>query len=149
MNEKPASVTRPFHVRFGTLLPLLCIVLLVPALSGCGASRDDKAFAKSEPQLLSPEDGTVLDDMPREVELTWHKAEGAARYQLEVQMQNPLDGLWMPTPIALNRRLVNGERMKITFPGSQPGRWRVTAINEKGTRSRASDWWRFEFISGY
>ena len=149
MSKKPAVVPHPFHARIGALLPLLSLALLVLALAGCGASGDEKAFARSEPELLSPEDGTVMDNMPREVELTWHKVAGAVRYQLEVQMQNPLDGLWMPTPIALNRRLVKTERMQITFPGSQPGRWRVTAISEKGTRSRASDWWRVEFISGY
>jgi len=149
MNIKPASVTHPIHVRFGALVPLLSIALLVVGLAGCGASKSEQAFAKSEPTLLAPDDGQILDNMPRNVVLTWRKLEGAVRYQVEVQMQNPLDGLWMPTPIALNRRLVDTERMQINFPGSQPGRWRVTAINDEGTRSRASDWRRFEFISGY
>jgi hypothetical protein len=143
-----ASETRPFHLRFGTLLPLLCLALLVLALAGCG-SKAEETFAKIEPKLLAPEDGKTLDNMPRNVVLTWHKVEGAARYQVELQMQNPMDGLWMPTPIGINRRLTNTERLQITFPGSQPGRWRVTAINGNGTRSRASEWWRFEFISGY
>lgn len=137
------------HLRFGTLLPLLAVALLVLTFAGCGGGKGEEAFAKFEPVLLAPDDGKILDNMPRNVVLTWRKVEGAVRYQVEVQMQNPVDGLWMPTPIQLNRRLVDTERMQITFPGSQPGRWRVTAISEQGTRSRASDWWRFEFVSGY
>ena len=149
MNKKPASVTRPIHVRPGTLVPLLAIALLVLTFAGCGPGKEDEAFAKAEPKLLAPEDGKVMDNMPRNVVLTWHKVEGATRYQVELQMQNPLDGLWMPTPIGINRRLTDTERLQITFPGSQPGRWRVTAISGNGTRSRASQWWRFEFVTGY
>ena len=142
-------MTHPFQVRFGALVPLLSIALLVLSLAGCGASKEEQAFARTEPTLLAPDDGHIMDNMPRNVVLTWRKVPGAVRYQVEVQMQNPLDGLWMPTPIELNRRLVDTERLQINFPGSQPGRWRVTAINGEGTRSRACDWRRFEFISGY
>ena len=140
-------MTHPIHVRVGALVPLLSIVLLLLVLAGCGG-RSEEAFAKIEPVLLSPEEGEVMKHMPRKVRLTWLKIDGASRYQVEVQMQNPRDGVWMPTPVALNRRIVETESMSINFPGSQPGRWRVTAISVKGTRSRASDWRKFEFISG-
>jgi len=141
-------MTHPIHIHVGALVPLLSIVLLLLILAGCGGGKAEEEFAKIEPVLLSPEEGEVMKNMPRQVRLTWHKVDGASRYQVEVQMQNPRDGVWMPTPVALNRRIVKNEGMLITFPGSQPGRWRETAISVKGTRSRASEWRKFEFVSG-
>jgi hypothetical protein len=123
------------------------LAILVLAASGCGQSKEDELFSKIEPVLISPEDGKVMTQFPRNAVLTWRKVEGAERYMVEIEMQNPLDGRWMPAPVYLNRRVVDTERLKIEFPGSQPGRWRVVAITPEGVKSRASEWWRFEFVA--
>jgi len=143
MNKKPVASV---FGRLRVLLPILILALLVLGVAGCGQSKDDELFAKIEPIPISPEDGRIMSQFPRNVVLTWRKVEGAERYMVEVEMQNPLDGRWMPTPVGLNRRLVDTERLQIEFPGSQPGRWRVVAISPDGAKSRASEWWRFEFI---
>ena len=65
---------------------------------------------------------------------------------VEVEMQNPITGVWMPTPVAVNKQFVYTERLFIEFPGDQPGRWRVAAFNANNAKSRTSDWSYFEFL---
>ena len=126
--------------------PALVLAFLVLAVAGCGGSPDDAGFARIEPVLIAPEEGTQIDRYPRYVDLSWHKVAGAQRYMIEIEMQNPDDGVWMPAPVGLSRRIVDSERMRIKFPGMQPGRWRVVAINENGVQSQNSEWRTFEFL---
>lgn len=124
----------------------LFLTLLVASLAGCGTSKEDAEFAKILPETLGPEDGFTSTRFPRIVVLTWKRIPTAERYMVEVEIQNKLDGVWMPAPVYLNRQIVKNPRVQITFPGSQPGRWRVAGVNKNGAKTRLSEWSRFEFV---
>ena len=130
--------------RGGKLVTLATLVLVVAALA-C-SSKEDDAFSRLEPVLVAPKDGETFRKFPRTIALEWRKVPEAVRYMVEIELQNPLNGVWLPTPVAMNRQFLTNERLFIEFPGDQPGRWRVVAYNSGGTLSRTSDWSHFEFL---
>jgi hypothetical protein len=120
--------------------------VLVAAVVACSSSQD-RAFERQEPELFAPADGESFRRRPpRMLQLEWRKVPGATRYMVELEMQNPLTGVWMPAPVTVNKQSTSTERLFVEFPGDQPGRWRVVAYNINGAESRTSDWSHFEFL---
>ncbi len=102
-------------------------------------------FADQAPTQVAPANGSVFRHFPRELELIWNRLEGAQKYIVEVQIQNPRDGSWHPHPGISGRFPTSDHRALIEFIGDQPGRWRIHAVDASGQESRTSDWWEFYF----
>lgn len=99
----------------------------------------------ARPRLLSPPDGAVMTAFPRKVKLAWSKIEKARSYRVQLQIQDPDDSTWHPHPGGLGDRVVGVTSFDVDFVGSQPGRWRVAAINDEGEEGEFSAWSYFTF----
>jgi hypothetical protein len=100
------------------------------------------------PQLLGPSDGSAFTHYPRDLDLRWSPVAGAASYTVEVEFLNPSNSPapdWRLEPGDGLRSGVMSTSVRHTFGGSQPGRWRVTAVGPDGTVGAASAWWGFTF----
>ncbi|GAB4193277.1 MAG: hypothetical protein Tsb002_23620 [Wenzhouxiangellaceae bacterium] len=104
-------------------------------------------FNNDEPQLIkpvSPPDGTTFSHFPRTLNLEWQALTDASRYIVEVEAQD-LDK-WFPQPT--ESRLVSvTTSQSLEFIGAQPGRWKVTAIDDQEKIIGESPWWHFEFTN--
>jgi hypothetical protein len=100
------------------------------------------------PQLLGPSDGSAFTHYPRDLDLRWSPVAGAASYTVEVQFLNgsssPVPD-WRLEPADGITAGVTSTSVRHTFGGSQPGRWRITAVGPDGTTGAASAWWGFTF----
>jgi hypothetical protein len=91
------------------------------------------------PQQLSPDDGEVFDNMPREVTLSWTSTSSQS-YFLEVQVcQPPACSDSTATPLVVPREHLRTS-YTLLFVGPYPGRWRVS-----GEGTRTSPWRTFYF----
>lgn len=135
-------LARRVRTVLGATLPVLLLVA-----AACGPSSAEREFSKSEPELLAPTDGQQFNKYPRTIALEWRPLPGAQRYLVEIEMQHPNTGVWMPAPVDLNRQIVTEAKIFIEFPGAQPGRWRVQALDESNAKSQFSEWRRFEFLN--
>jgi len=126
--------------------PILLVFVMLALVAGCGPSEADRQFATVVPVITGPPDGRQFDTYPRNAFLQWKLVEGSKRYLVEVELGLEADGTWMPAPPGLNRMFSKVNSLQISFPGAQPGRWRVWAINEDNVRSEPSDWSHFEFL---
>jgi hypothetical protein len=100
-------------------------------------------FESIHPTLSWPYDATTFNVYPRSTTLRWLPVSGATHYLVEVQWENPTDGLWhtLPNyPVA-----VEEPSYTFNFVGAQPGRWRVAALNAKNQKTQYSDWWYFKY----
>jgi pimeloyl-ACP methyl ester carboxylesterase len=100
-------------------------------------------FESIHPTLSWPYDATTFNVYPRSTTLRWRTINGATHYLVEVQWENPSDGLWhtLPNyPVA-----VEEPSYTFNFVGAQPGRWRVAAVNAKNQETQYSEWWYFKY----
>ncbi len=100
--------------------------------------------ALSAPRQIAPPDGSVFDFYPRTTTLEWSSVRGAASYQLEIEFSYPPDWQWSSDYIS--GQTVEDASFTFDFVGAQPGRWRVTALDENGTPGAPSPWWGFEYL---
>jgi len=100
-------------------------------------------FASLTPELIRPANGQTFDNFPRKTILEWKPLPRAVRYVVEIELQDIRTGAWHPIPWTRNRQAVEGTIATINFTGAQPGRWRVSAINDRGVKSKTSEWWEF------
>jgi uncharacterized protein YraI len=98
----------------------------------------------SAPRQIAPPDGSVFDFYPRTTTLEWSSVRGAASYQLEIEFSYPPDWQWSSDYIS--GQTVEDTSFTFDFVGAQPGRWRVTALDENGTPGAPSPWWGFEYL---
>ena len=118
-------------------------------------------YAPAVPELeaplpLLPVNGSDLDQpFPRETKLTWSPVPGAASYTVELEFCMPggADGSKCVTPHPLEGRLMQPQAgiegtdyTTQIFPGSQPGRWRVWAVDSAGRPGAKSAWTNFNHI---
>ena len=117
----------------------------------------DKGTAQlPAPEIVSPADRTVLfdyHDRPRMLTIEWTAVPGAATYTVEVevcQREAPDGGECRKgaTPLTRWRQAtppsgIEGTRYESIFPGTQPGRWRVWAVDELGQPGMKSPWTLF------
>lgn len=105
------------------------------------------------PVQISPAENTVLDSRPRTTRLEWAPVAGAVSYGVEVEAclttylavrsGLPDDGECVnPSPFLERLRLAN-TTIEFPFRGSQPGRWRVWAIDKDARLGLKSPWRRF------
>jgi hypothetical protein len=100
-------------------------------------------FESNHPTLSWPYDATRFDVYPRSTTLRWLPVSGATHYLVEVQWENPTDGLWHALP---NYPVsVEDPSYTFNFVGAQPGRWRVAGVNAKNQKTQYSDWWYFTY----
>ncbi len=108
---------------------------------GAQLSTDGKPTV---PRLVYPLPGSVYDHFPRYLDLRWYPSSGRypMRYRLECQAGGVYPGEWQ-------EHLVGKYEADIPYllylhGGSQPGRWRVKAVNAVG-ESGWSKWREFAF----
>lgn len=93
---------------------------------------------------IQPIDGEYFDDFTRPITLEWDKLLGTSRYIIEVEIQDPGDGKWYPRPNG--GRLVTTDTIQsLEFTGTQPARWKVSALDAKEDAIGESAWWYFSF----
>jgi hypothetical protein len=90
------------------------------------------------PVLVSPANGKVLFNFPRDTTVTWQSVSGAAKYHMEAQI---LIGTWQTA----SDQTVTGTSASFSFVGDNQGRWRVTAIAPDGTPGTTSGWRTFSY----
>jgi hypothetical protein len=102
--------------------------------------------ALDTPNLTSPEQNATFNNYPRSVNFSWEAVMGASKYCIEIQclvkdLSTGKDN-WIQ---CIKRYTTNIHSSIDTFPGAQPGRWRVTAVDSHGKLGQSSEWWKFRF----
>src|SRR5262249_23602103 len=98
------------------------------------------------PTPVSPANGTVFSNYPRNTTLLWTAVPGAAKYFIEIQFcQAPGCNSPGGNPPTWSTKKVTGPSYEFQFVGAQPGRWRVAAIGGNGRRGALSQWWGFKY----
>ena len=96
----------------------------------------------SAPQPLSPPDGARLNSFPRKTVLQWSAVSGAVGYLVQVQYHDRTSPTgWRPFAF----RRVSESTFEFNFVGSQPGRWRVWAIDQSGLVGPSTSWINFDY----
>jgi hypothetical protein len=117
------------------------------------SAGDDNIPVLAAPIVLSPADGTEFKHFPRVTKLDWSVVPGAASYEVEVDFCMPggADGKECKYPQPLNSRFgptsgIEATSYQFLFPGSQPGRWRVWAVDRQGRAGAKSAWHHFVYV---
>jgi hypothetical protein len=121
----------------------------VPPAQAPGAAQPTATIALpilASPKLVSPADGSVFNSYPRTTTLAWSPVDRASKYIVEIMAcstSNPLDCFIWPN----DRPPYETKSTSYTFNfvGSQPGKWRVTAVEANGIHGTPSDWWNFSY----
>ena len=124
-------------------LAVPCADCAMPATSGSAA-----AVGLEAPALLSPPEGAVLTLFPRLIDFEWTPVAGAARYRIEVDCYHCCaTDKWCSDmkPSAVQMREVAATTFTTEFPGNQPGRWRICAIDAQGRTGAKTAWRQFTF----
>jgi len=114
-------------------------------------SGAQKSQTLKPPILLYPPDRAVFCHFPREIVHRWQPAKGSteqARYLFQYVFttgQEEQFGDWSNHPAPAEAYLTGKTNLNERFVGSQPGRWRVKAVDETG-ESEWSEWRYFRFI---
>ena len=101
-----------------------------------------KQLVLPAPVQVSPRNNAVFSVFPRRTVLVWRSVQGAARYKVEVQYYDPGSNRWIED---YKTEEVSGLRWVFNFVGAQPGRWRVSAIDNGGVEGRRSGWRTFRY----
>ena len=110
------------------------------------------------PKIVSPADGTLVINVahPRVFTLEWSPVEGAVTYSVDIEVcdYEPRDGgqCQKGTALLASSREpptsgIEGTKYELTFPGTQPGRWRVWAIDAHGRPGIKTPWTMFFYKS--
>jgi len=118
---------------------------------------DNRTGKLPAPKIVSPADRAVLLNVPHPRMLTveWAAVPGAATYTVEVEGCEaggpegdecskgtfPLLGSRWPPPSG-----IEGTKYQFVFVGTQPGRWRVWAVDEQGRLGVKSPWTLFIYV---
>ncbi len=106
------------------------------------------------PQPLFPVDGAEFSHYPRTTKLEWSAVPGATSYtvELEVCLPGGADGKACESPRLLQMREnpplsgIQTTSYEFLFIGSQPGRWRVWAVDAQGRAGKKSAWSNFFYV---
>lgn len=129
----------------GVLLVAVIVVLLIVFLGGGDEAPPTSPTTSppptpSAPELLSPADGAVLTNFPRDATVRWQPVPTASEYRVEVEC------IFCARQRVVDTRTSDTSE-SFTFTGDNEGRWRVTAILPDGTEL-ASQWRSFRFRTG-
>ncbi|MCM1564474.1 MAG: hypothetical protein NC238_00700 [Dehalobacter sp.] len=103
----------------------------------------EKAKLATPSDLAPPDGSTYVNVYPRTTTLSWSPVEGADSYLVEIEFYSRSNNVWISgDPVT-----ATGTSYTFNFPGDQPGRWRVTALDSTGLRiaSDPSAWSTFEY----
>ena len=92
------------------------------------------------PELISPKNGEVFNQFPRDTRVSWAAVSGATGYWLEWDCM--VGNAWLAalpggTVVRIEAEETN---YTFTFVGPQIGRWRVIAFDEWGVAGEPSEW---------
>jgi hypothetical protein len=102
----------------------------------------------STPIQISPGDGTVFNNYPRNTVFQWNAAQRAATYGIEVDygFGDPDNPTWASDQgKSFIQEGLTDTTYTYSFVGAQPGRWRVWSIAANGDKSPKSSWWGFVY----
>jgi hypothetical protein len=148
-NNEPISITS------GTTMEVVFHLKRRPEDVNRALNESEKQRSTNLPAPIqsNPADRVELKGLlPRRTRLEWQPVEGAVLYRLEVdycdglvksrrECLNPQPHPGMKSPVQ-----VVGNNYEFSFVGTQPGRWRVWAIDRNGQDGFKSPWWTFFFI---
>ncbi len=107
------------------------------------------------PAQLAPAENEKFVHFPRTTTLKWDKVDGAVSYEVEVDYclnSQVLAECLSPTPLVFSfdsakpSSPITGTMYTFDFIGTQPGRWRVWAVDEIGRRGFKSPWRMFFYV---
>jgi Ca-activated chloride channel family protein len=131
------------HAPRSAALAVPCAECAVPGNSGSAPGAAPEA-----PALVSPPEGAVLTFFPRLIDFEWTAVRGAARYRIEVDCYECCaTDKWCSevNPSRVQMRDVMVPKFTIEFPGNQPGRWRVCALDDRDRPGPKTAWRHFTF----
>jgi hypothetical protein len=112
-----------------------------PANDKTGKVEPAAKAARAAPRQVAPANGSELNQVPRKTMVRWAPVAGAAKYKVEVEYEDPGAAQW--TPYAPKE--TTSTEYQFDFVGAQPGRWRVSAVDDSGREGPKSDWWTFRY----
>src|SRR5579883_1300129 len=103
-------------------------------------------LALPTPVLTAPADGAKFSNYPRTMTLAWQSVPGANQYLVEVEYAWK-DASGTVTWGSDLKKVVSDTQMTFDFVGSQPGRWRITAMDQSGAHKSSvpSNWRGFDY----
>lgn len=130
----------PWWRRYWWIIAIAAVVLIGIVLAIVLVSRGDDELTAPVP--LEPADGTVFNNFPRTTRLRWEPVDGAEKYRVERQFcQGSCES--QATPFGTSD--VTETEFTFDFVGAQPGRWRVSAIDEAGVEGPKSPFRGFSY----
>jgi len=105
-------------------------------------SPTPSSLSLGTPIQVSPADGTLFTNFPRDTTLTWQAATGAASYLVEIEC---LDCVTIGEWSSWASTTTTGTSFGFTWVGDNYGRWRVSAISADGTQGPPSGWQQFDY----
>lgn len=121
------------------------VLLLVAVSAG------EEGAVLPAPEQTLPQEGMVFHNLPRTTSIRWKAVSGAASYIVELDCLNCCaSGKWCselgrPWKVVRGIRAVSSPGYKFEFPGAQPGRWRVWAVDHDGREGEKSPWRTFRY----
>lgn len=109
------------------------------------------------PQLLTPDDGAVMNHYPRKTTVKWEPVIGAVSYTVEIQYTGGIDSggcewydlgehlSYFPAAGYVPPVRISATSFSFDWLGANLGRWRVWAIDGSGKEGIKSEWRRFRF----
>ena len=144
----------PISIASGTTMEVVFHLKRRPEAVNRALNESEKQRPVNLPAPLqsSPADRVELKGFPRRTRLEWQPVQGAASYRVEVDY---CDGLVKGRRECLNPQPHPGTRWpiqlvrtshEVRFVGTQPGRWRVWAMDKNGQEGFKSPWWTFFYV---
>jgi hypothetical protein len=123
-----------------TALELRQIASPNPEISGISETDGNAMPRLDAPKLISPRNGEVFNQVPRDTRVSWTAVPGATGYWLEWDCM--VGNAWLAalpggTVVRIEAEETN---YTFTFVGPQIGRWRVIAFDEWGVAGEPSEW---------
>jgi hypothetical protein len=101
------------------------------------------------PTQFSPANGSIFDHYPRTTTLEWEAVLGAMSYTVEIDCYRYCGIDQWCTDIGETWKIkseIQTTSYAFNYVNTEPGRWRVWAVNANGQESVKSRWWYFEYI---
>jgi hypothetical protein len=101
------------------------------------------------PIQLSPANGSIFYHYPRTTTLEWEAVLGAMSYTVEIDRYHYCGIDQWCTDIGETWKIkseIQTTSYAFNYVNTEPGRWRVWAVNANGQESVKSSWWYFEYI---
>lgn len=100
------------------------------------------------PQIISPKNNSTFSHYPRALKLRWRPVSNAASYNVEIDCMHCCAAKKWCADVGRKFKQINALNStfyKFSFVGSQPGRWRVQAVDKNGKAGKQSQWYNFKF----